>query len=121
MKKLDNPAAGKGKQRQQSGGSDDKNDMHVDVSLKAFIAEQVDTLQSPLTVPTQKELECGDAEYRRVVKAIQHVQCALNYILLTRAPTSDCPQFDAVRPSMPRESEDSTKQQSKLSSNRLNT
>lgn len=101
MKKLDIDS--KGKQRQRSDENDDNDDMHIDVSLKAFIAEQADTLQSPLIVPTQEELGCGDAEYRRVVKAVRHIQCVM---MILHQPDPLPNHSHAALPSMLTESED---------------
>lgn len=64
----------KGKER-------DMNDIQVDVSLKAFIKDQIEALQTALVVPVQEDLECTDREHRGVERAVKTIKCEYIYIL----------------------------------------
>ena len=57
----------KGKEREE-------NDMGIDISLKSFINDQIEALQSALVVPEQEELDCTDKEHRGVEKAVKTIK-----------------------------------------------
>lgn len=68
-------ALDKGKQRENgSGDESNAHDMDVGFSSQAFIGGQVGVLQSPLRAPELEELECTEAEYRHVLKAVKHLK-----------------------------------------------
>lgn len=63
----------KGKQRE---AHNDINDTRIDISLRSFIDEQIDSLQTALSVPPQEELGCSDAEYKQVERAVRQIKWA---------------------------------------------
>ena len=69
----------KGKQREvvdyDNDDDNDNNDTLVDVSLRSFIHDQIDALQTPLSVPAQEELDCTDSEYKAAQKAVKFIKC----------------------------------------------
>lgn len=57
------------------------NDTQIDISLRAFINEQIDVLQTSLTVPPQEELvDCSsnDAAYKQVERAVKQIKWVLH-------------------------------------------
>ncbi|KAK9895357.1 hypothetical protein P389DRAFT_197417 [Cystobasidium minutum MCA 4210] len=66
----------KGKQKEVM--EDDRDDdVQIDISLKSFINDQIEALQTALVAPEQEELDCTDKEHRGVEKAVKTIDAAL--------------------------------------------
>lgn len=63
----------KGKQKEVM--EDDRDDdVQIDISLKSFINDQIEALQTALVAPEQEELDCTDKEHRGVEKAVKTIE-----------------------------------------------